>query len=49
MLQGALIGFYPYPIIDAARIGYSAALLNIALLIVLYIAIAGIIVTVDRF
>ena len=45
---GPVVGWYPYPFIDASRIGYGATLLNCALIAVLFLALAALAVWVDK-
>lgn len=46
--HGAIAGWYPYPFIDAATIGYPAALRNAGLITLLLLGIAGLFLAGDR-
>lgn len=41
LVRGALTGFYPYPFIDVDRHGYGRVALNLAVITVLFLAVAG--------
>ena len=47
MIRGALTGDYPYPTMDAGKLGYPAALGNIALIFVLFVVLAFAFVAYD--
>ena len=49
MTRGALSGVYPYPFINAAELGYEQALANALGVLVGFIALALLLVTVERF
>jgi hypothetical protein len=46
--RGELIGEYPYPFIDVASIGYGAALRNSGAVAVVFLALAAVLVGVNR-
>jgi len=48
MIRGALTGDYPYPIMDAGKLGYPAALGNTTLILVLFVVLAFAFVAYDR-
>jgi hypothetical protein len=48
LIRGALTGRYPYPFIDAAKIGYSAVLGNAAVLLVAFAILCLLIVAIGR-
>ena len=47
--RGEMIGEYPYPFIDVASIGYGAALRNSVGVAVVFLALAAVLVGVNRF
>jgi len=47
-IRGELVGEYPYPFIDVAAIGYGAALRNAVGIAVVFVALASILVGVNR-
>jgi hypothetical protein len=47
-IRGELIGSYPYPFIDVAAIGYPAALRNAAGIAVVFVALAALLVGLNR-
>lgn len=47
-IRGELVGAYPYPFIDVASIGYGAALRNSAGIAVVFVALAAMLVGVNR-
>jgi len=49
MIRGALLGEYPYPVLEANRLGYGPVALNIAGLIVIFTLLCAIAVALDRF
>lgn len=48
MLRGAVIGEYPYPILDAPRLGYGAVALNCVAVFVGLLALYAIVIGLDR-
>ena len=48
MLRGAVTGQYPYPLIDAAALGYPAALHNIVLICLLFAGLSALFIAYDR-
>ena len=48
LIIGELTGFYPYPFIDAAALGYGQVLLNAAGITVLFLALFGLAALADR-
>ena len=48
LARGPFADWYPYPFIDAGKLGYSQTALNIVLLLVGFIVLAGIYVALDR-
>lgn len=48
MIRGALTGEYPYPILDAGTLGYSAALANMAAILALFLILGLAFIAVDR-
>lgn len=48
LIHGAISGWYPYPFVDVATIGYPTALRNAGLVTVLLLAIAGLFTLGDR-
>jgi hypothetical protein len=48
MIRGGLTGEYPYPIMNAARLGYPTALLNTAFSFVLFLVLNLALVAYDR-
>lgn len=48
MIRGALTGEYPYPIMDAAALGYPAALRNISFILILFVFLGVAFVNIDR-
>lgn len=47
LVRGALVGWYPYPFLDAAALGYAKVLVNVAGVIVLALVFAGIMRAID--
>ena len=47
-VRGAAVHWYPYPFLDVATIGLGRALLNTAVVAVLFLALAGLAGLVDR-
>jgi hypothetical protein len=48
LIRGAVVGFYPYPFIDVAVLGYGKAALNCAWVSLLLLGLAGGAVVMDR-
>ncbi len=48
MVRGPIAGEYPYPVLDAAALGYVQVGVNVLGLIVLYAALAAFAVAIDR-
>lgn len=48
MLRGALVGEYPYPILEADRIGYAAVAINVLAVLVALTALCAIAVALDK-
>lgn len=48
MIRGALTGEYPYPIMDAATLGYAVALRNIGLTLILFVLLGVAFVKIDQ-
>lgn len=48
MARGALIGEYPYPVLDAGALGYGPVAVNIAGLLVVLLILNAVAVSVDR-
>ncbi|HWA19702.1 MAG TPA: Pr6Pr family membrane protein [Devosia sp.] len=48
MIRGALVGEYPYPILEANRIGYGAVAINVFLVLVGLTLLCLIVVAADR-
>lgn len=48
MIRGAILAEYPYPILEANRIGYGAVALNILYLLVEVAVLSAIVVAIDR-
>jgi hypothetical protein len=48
MLRGAVIGEYPYPILDAQKLGYGAVALNCVYVFVGLLALYAIVIGLDR-
>jgi hypothetical protein len=40
MIRGAIVGFYPYPFLNAHTHGYGRVILNMALVAVVFFALA---------
>lgn len=47
LVRGAAVGFYPYPFIDVAHLGYGRALVNCVWVAVLYIGVAAGVAALD--
>lgn len=48
MLRGTIVGEYPYPILEADRIGYGMVALNVVVVLVGLSALCAIVVGIDR-
>lgn len=48
MARGAVVGEYPYPVLEVGRLGYPAVLANIALLLALFTLLCAAVVALDR-
>ena len=48
LIRGAAVGWYPYPFIDASKLGYSRVLANAAMLVCAFLAVARLVVAVGR-
>jgi len=48
LVRGEIVGFYPYPFVDVADIGYLRVLVNAVLVAVLYIGVAAGAQVLDR-
>lgn len=48
MIRGGLTGEYPYPIMDAGKLGYPSALLNTAFIFILFVVLGLAFVAYDR-
>lgn len=48
MLRGAIIGEYPYPILEAHKLGYGQVALNCLVVLVALLALFAIVVGIDR-
>jgi hypothetical protein len=48
MARGALIGAYPYAILEANRIGYDGVALNVLMVLVGLTALCVLVVAIDR-
>ncbi len=48
LIRGALAGYYPYPFLDVAALGYARMLANVAMIAALYVALAASLGVVDR-
>lgn len=48
MIRGALTGEYPYPIMDAAALGYATALRNIGFVLILFVFLGAAFVKIDQ-
>ena len=48
VIHGAATGWYPYPFIDAAELGYPRASLNTAGLVLVFVALQGALVGIGR-
>jgi hypothetical protein len=41
LLHGAVAGWYPYPFLDVAQLGYARALVDMAFVVLLALALLG--------
>jgi len=48
MLRGAIVGEYPYPILEANTLGYGAVAINCALMLALFVGLFAMVIAVDR-
>jgi hypothetical protein len=48
LIRGAIIGFYPYPFLDAAELGYGRTLLNCVIIAVLFVGLAAAAMGLER-
>lgn len=48
LLRGAWLGEYPYPFIDAGQLGYARTAINAAGMLLVFLALAGILLALDR-
>lgn len=48
LVRGALIGWYPYPFVDVAALGYPRVALNCLLVTALFLVLAGAALALDR-
>lgn len=48
LTRGTLFGWYPYPFINASKLGYPSVLLNVVLLFVAFGAVGAILIAIDR-
>lgn len=48
MARGAVVGEYPYPVLEAHKLGYAAVLANIAFLFALFAVLCALVVGVDK-
>lgn len=48
MLRGAVIAEYPYPILEAHRLGYAAVALNIAIVVLVLLVLFVLTIVLDR-
>jgi hypothetical protein len=48
-VRGAITGWYPYPFLDARELGLAVAVRNAAIVTVVAVAVASILLLVDRF
>ncbi len=48
LLHGAVTGWYPYPFTDVVELGYPAVLLNLAVVLLITVALATLLRTLDR-
>ena len=48
MIRGAIVGEYPYTILEANRLGYAAVAINVALVLVALVILSAVVVALDR-
>ena len=48
VVRGQWVGFYPYPFIDVAALGYSRVLLNAAVMLAAFVVLGLCIIGLDR-
>ncbi|MBU1306294.1 MAG: Pr6Pr family membrane protein [Alphaproteobacteria bacterium] len=48
MLRGAVVGEYPYPILEADKLGYGAVALNCLVVLIALIVLFGLVILADR-
>ena len=48
LAAGAVSGFYPYPFIDVGLLGYRGTVANSAGITIAYLALASLVIGVDR-
>jgi hypothetical protein len=48
LMHGAVMGFYPYPFLDVAALGYEQVLLNMGVLIVVFAGLGLLLVGLDH-
>ncbi|MGV1759566.1 Pr6Pr family membrane protein [Rhizobium sp. A22-96] len=48
LIHGHLSGFYPYPFLEVSDIGLNAVLINMTILGVIFLALGGIFIALDR-
>lgn len=48
MLRGVIVGQYPYPILDAGKLGWGQVAFNCLMMLVLFLAAFAIVVAADR-
>lgn len=48
MLRGAVVNEYPYPILEAHKLGYPAVALNILMVLAVLVALFAIVIAIDR-
>ena len=49
MLRGAATGWYPYPFLNAIKLGYGSAILNICLMIIVFFLTGMAVIRITRF
>jgi hypothetical protein len=48
MVRGELVGEYPYPVLDAARLGYGQVAINVIAVLAILSVLCAIMVSIDR-
>jgi hypothetical protein len=48
LVHGAWTGFYPYPFVNVARLGYPQTFINIAVFVAIFVAVGFTLVAIDR-